>query len=118
MQPGRIGPESQREGRMWIPVMTAALTAGQWFLDRERHKQEKVPEQLLTNGYFEAMADDIEDRMEEGLSMKEALKQVYGEQAPVLLRPAPKRHSKAAWTVVPLALGAAVALGLAYRSRR
>jgi hypothetical protein len=97
--------------------MTAALSAGQWMLDRQRQQQEKVPERLLTDGYFEAMADDIESRRDEGLSLEEALREVYGEQGPVLLRPAPKPRGKS-W-LIPVSVGAAaVILALAYRKRR
>lgn len=100
---------------MWMPVLTAAFSTGQWLLDRQRQQRDKVPEQLLTEGYFEAMADDIESRLDQGMSMKEALQEVYGEQAPVLLRPAPKRRGKS-W-MIPLSVGAALALGLAFRQR-
>jgi hypothetical protein len=96
--------------------MTAALTAGQWLLDRKQQSREEVPEQLLTEGYFEAMADDIEKRRNEGLSLREALEDVYGEQAPVLLRPAPKQRTLT-W-MIPASVGAALLLALAYRQRR
>ena len=58
---------------MWTPVLTVVLTAGQWLLDREKQRRTKVPERLLTSGYFEAMAEDIESRLDDGLTLKEAL---------------------------------------------
>jgi hypothetical protein len=102
---------------MWISVLTAAITAGQWLMDRERQQREKVPERLLTSGYFDAMADDIESRLDEGLNLKEALRQVHAEQGPVLLRPAPKRRGNAAW-VIPVMAGGILALGVAVYRRR
>jgi hypothetical protein len=102
---------------MWISVLTSALTAAQWLVDRQQQQREKVPERLLTSGYFEAMADDIESRLDEGLNLKEALQQVHAEQGPVLLRPAPKPRSKAAWMIPVLAVGI-LAVGLAAYRRR
>jgi hypothetical protein len=102
---------------MWISVLTAAITAGQWLIDRQRQQREKVPERVLTSGYFEAMADDIESRLDEGLNLREALQQVHSEQGPVLLRPAPKPRGNTAW-LIPVLAGGILALGLAAYRRR
>jgi hypothetical protein len=72
---------------------------------------------VLNSGYFEAMADDVESRLGEGLSLQEALRQVHAEQAPVLLRPAPKPRNKVG-LLIPACIGAVLAVGLAYRLRR
>ncbi|MEX2303177.1 MAG: hypothetical protein WD733_19700 [Bryobacterales bacterium] len=102
---------------MWISILTAAITAGEWLVDRQRQQREKVPERLLTSGYFEAMADDIESRLDEGLNLREALEQVHAEQGPVLLRPAPKPRSRAGW-MIPVMAGGILALGVAAFRRR
>ena len=104
---------------MWAPILTAALGAAQWLVDRKRQQQarEAVPVQLLTDGYFEAMAEDIQGRTHEGRDLKKALREVYEEQGPVLLRPVPKHSGDKGWIVVASVAAVAV-LGLAYWRRR
>jgi hypothetical protein len=104
---------------MWAPILSAALGTAQWLLERKRDQEarEGVPVQLLTDGYFEAMAEDIHVRMGEGRDLQRALREVYEEQGPVLLRPAPKDSLDTGWVVAGAVVAAAV-IGLAYWRRR
>jgi hypothetical protein len=91
----------------------------QWYVDRQNRRHPSaapVPERVLTDDYFEAMADDIAGRLDEGHDLRRALKETYREQGPVLLRPAPET-SASNW-VVPLLIVAAAGLGLEIWARR
>jgi hypothetical protein len=104
---------------MWARLLTTAFGAAEWLVERKRRRQaeESVPVQLLTDGYFEAMADDIQGRIGEGRDLKKALQDVYEEQGPVLLRPAPKQSLDTGW-MVAASVAAVAVFGLAYWHRR
>lgn len=82
---------------MLVPLLTSAINVAQWFVERQeqREAKEAVPERVLTDDYFEAMAEDIRERVDQGQGLRRALKDIYGEQGPVLLRPAPESHFEA-----------------------
>jgi hypothetical protein len=104
---------------MWVPVLTAALTTGEWILERQKRKsrEEDIPVQQLTDAYFDAMADDIAQRLDRGKKLKDALKQVYLEQAPILLQPPPKiEGGKGGWAL-PIAIAAGALVGIGYWRR-
>lgn len=104
---------------MWAPVLATALGTAQWLVEQKRQRQAErtVPVQLLTDGYFDAMAEDIQGRVGEGQDLKRALRDIYAEQGPVTLQPAPKDPIAKKW-ILAGAIAGAVAVGLAYWRRR
>ena len=104
---------------MWALALTTALGAAQWLTERKRQRlaEDAVPVQLLTDGYFDAMAEDIQGRVGEGQDLKRALRDIYTQQGPVMLRPEPKRRVNPKW-IIAGALAGALAVGLASWRRR
>jgi hypothetical protein len=103
---------------MWAPILATALSAAQWFVDRRRQQRAEaaVPVRLLTDGYFDAMAEDIHVRLGRGQDLKAALREIHDEQGAVLLRPAPKNSMDKRW-IAAGCLAAVAAFALAYRRR-
>jgi hypothetical protein len=110
---------NKKEGEMWAPILARALSAAQWLVDRRRQRleRESVPVQLLTDGYFDAMAEDLHVRIGKGQDLRAALRDIYVAQGAVLLRPVPKKSVDKRWMVAGCA-AAVAAFALTYRRRR